>query len=75
MGRINQWDDPYAIYHRPETRFVAEFVGEGIMLKATANDSGNVLSPLGTFSLPKDRAARTRQSSRHTDQAGRRIAR
>ena len=53
-GRINQWDDPYAIYHRPETRFVAEFVGEGIMLKATANDSGNVLSPLGTFSLPKD---------------------
>lgn len=28
-GRIEQWDTPYNLYHRPATRYVADFVGEG----------------------------------------------
>ena len=28
-GRIAQWDTPYRLYHRPETREVADFVGLG----------------------------------------------
>ncbi len=28
-GRIAQWDTPYRLYHRPETRAVADFVGLG----------------------------------------------
>jgi putative spermidine/putrescine transport system ATP-binding protein len=35
-GRISQIDTPQAIYHRPATRFVAEFMGEANILSATA---------------------------------------
>ena len=31
-GRIAQWDTPYKLYHRPETREVADFVGLGAFL-------------------------------------------
>lgn len=33
-GRILQWDTPYQIYHRPAEHFVANFVGQGVMIKA-----------------------------------------
>jgi iron(III) transport system ATP-binding protein len=26
-GRLEQWDDAYTLYHRPATRFVAQFIG------------------------------------------------
>jgi len=35
-GRIQQIDAPQAIYHRPATRFVAEFMGEANILPAAA---------------------------------------
>jgi iron(III) transport system ATP-binding protein len=31
-GRIAQWDTPYRLYHQPETRLVADFVGLGAFL-------------------------------------------
>jgi iron(III) transport system ATP-binding protein len=31
-GKIEQWDTPYNLYHRPATRYVADFVGEGSFL-------------------------------------------
>ncbi len=31
-GRIEQWDTPYNLYHRPATRHVADFVGQGVFL-------------------------------------------
>ncbi len=31
-GRIEQWDTPYRLYHQPETRLVADFVGLGAFL-------------------------------------------
>ena len=37
-GRIEQWDTPYNLYHRPATRHVADFVGQGVFI------SGEVLS-------------------------------
>jgi iron(III) transport system ATP-binding protein len=36
-GIIEQWDSAYNLYHRPGTRFVADFIGLGVML------SGRVL--------------------------------
>jgi iron(III) transport system ATP-binding protein len=33
-GRLEQWDDAYALYHRPLTRFVAEFIGHGVFAAA-----------------------------------------
>ena len=38
-GVIAQWDTPYTLYHRPATRFVADFVGEGVLIEARAEES------------------------------------
>ena len=31
-GSIEQWDTPYNLYHRPATRHVADFIGQGVFL-------------------------------------------
>ena len=49
-GRLQQWDEAYALYHRPATRFVAEFIGHGVFTHATLRQEGNqvvVQTPLG----------------------------
>lgn len=33
-GILHQWDTPYGIYHRPASRFVAEFIGQGSVIAA-----------------------------------------
>lgn len=33
-GHLHQWEDAYALYHRPATRFVADFIGHGVFAKA-----------------------------------------
>lgn len=35
-GRIQQWDTPYNLYHRPGNRFVADFVGKGCFCQVDA---------------------------------------
>jgi iron(III) transport system ATP-binding protein len=50
QGKIEQWDDAYQLYHRPKTRFVAEFIGHGVFApaKARQQDQHMVLhTPLG----------------------------
>ncbi len=39
-GKILQWDTAYNLYHRPVTRFVADFVGQGVLMHGivVAND-------------------------------------
>ncbi|WP_343586074.1 ABC transporter ATP-binding protein [Herbaspirillum sp.] len=32
-GRLEQWDTPYSLYHRPATRFVADFIGHGVLMQ------------------------------------------
>jgi iron(III) transport system ATP-binding protein len=49
-GRLHQWGDAYSLYHRPATRFVAEFIGHGVFTHATLRQEGNqvvVQTPLG----------------------------
>jgi iron(III) transport system ATP-binding protein len=48
-GRIEQWDSAYDLYHRPRTRFVAEFVGEGVLLPAVAGEADRIETVLGTL--------------------------
>jgi iron(III) transport system ATP-binding protein len=31
-GRLEQWDQGYVVYHQPATRYVADFIGEGVFL-------------------------------------------
>lgn len=52
-GHLQQWDDAYTLYHRPATRFVAEFIGHGVFAPATLEQSGQqtlVRTPLGVLS-------------------------
>ncbi|HCX80990.1 MAG TPA: ABC transporter ATP-binding protein [Rhodoferax sp.] len=49
-GTLHQWDDAYTLYHRPATRFVADFIGHGVFAPATiAMEQGApvVHTPLG----------------------------
>src|SRR5574341_495602 len=56
-GRIQQWDSPYNLYHRPTNRFVADFIGQGVFLPARARGTGELEIELGTLSsgpLPRN---------------------
>ncbi len=51
-GHLHQWDDAYSLYHRPATRFVADFIGHGVFVPARIVDTergANVDTPLGTL--------------------------
>jgi iron(III) transport system ATP-binding protein len=51
QGRLEQWDDAYTLYHRPATRFVADFIGHGVFapaqIVAPAQGASLVRTPLG----------------------------
>jgi len=50
QGQLHQWDDAYSLYHRPATRFVAEFIGHGVFASALireVNGQVSVSTPLG----------------------------
>ncbi len=48
-GRIQQWDVPYNLYHRPANRFVADFIGQGVLVAGTVGDGNSVRMELGTL--------------------------
>ena len=48
-GRIEQWDTPYNLYHRPATRHVADFVGQGVFLTGQVIDRQTVSIELGAL--------------------------
>ena len=51
-GHLHQWEDAYALYHRPATRFVAEFIGHGVFAPAQIRMDGHdvtVQTPLGAL--------------------------
>ena len=51
-GQLHQWDDAYSLYHRPATRFVADFIGHGVFTPATLREqNGQVVvdTPVGTL--------------------------
>jgi iron(III) transport system ATP-binding protein len=60
-GHIQQWDTPYNLYHRPASRFVADFVGQGVFLPGDVQHDGRIrielgcLAALGTAGAPGQR--------------------
>lgn len=49
-GQLHQWDDAYTLYHRPASRFVAEFIGHGVFAPAVIHEIDHqvvVQTPLG----------------------------
>ena len=49
-GHLEQWDDAYSLYHRPATRFVADFIGHGVFTPGevvVTPEGPRVMTPLG----------------------------
>ena len=55
-GALEQWDTAYTLYHRPSSQYVADFVGEGVLIKGRVTGTDRVETPLGIlkgrFSFP-----------------------
>lgn len=48
-GHILQWDTPYNLYHEPNCRFVADFIGQGVFLPGTLVTPDTVETELGIY--------------------------
>lgn len=48
-GRIEQWATPYQLYHCPTTRYVADFVGQGVLLPGEVAGPEMVRMELGVL--------------------------
>lgn len=48
-GVIQQWDTPYQLYHQPVNRFVADFVGQGVLLPGRVLNDHQVEIELGVL--------------------------
>ena len=46
-GQLDQWADGHTLYHQPATRFVADFVGEGVLIRGQSNGEGCVETGVG----------------------------
>ncbi|MFO1249881.1 MAG: ABC transporter ATP-binding protein [Inhella sp.] len=53
QGLLEQWDEPYAVYHRPATRFVADFIGHGVFVPGQL-EGQQVRTPLGLLDNAQD---------------------
>ena len=49
-GLIQQWDTPYRLYHEPANRFVADFVGQGVLVNGEVINDHQVEIELGVLS-------------------------
>ena len=49
QGQIVQTDTPYNLYHKPQHRFVADFIGEGDFLSGIIISDHQVKTPLGVL--------------------------
>ncbi|MBD3609622.1 MAG: ABC transporter ATP-binding protein [Gammaproteobacteria bacterium] len=47
QGQLQQWDTAYHLYHQPASRFVADFIGQGVMLPGTVLNQQQVETDLG----------------------------
>lgn len=52
-GHILQWDTPYNLYHEPEHRFVADFVGQGEFLLGEVIGPDSFKTELGVLKTDK----------------------
>ena len=48
-GRLQQWDTPYNLYHRPSSRFVADFIGQGVLVPGRIIGENQVRIALGVL--------------------------
>ncbi|MCU7937824.1 MAG: ABC transporter ATP-binding protein [gamma proteobacterium symbiont of Bathyaustriella thionipta] len=47
QGKMIQWDTPYNLYHRPASRYAANFIGQGVMLPGKVLTINSIKTELG----------------------------
>lgn len=52
-GAIQQWDTPYNLYHEPHTRFIADFIGQGVFLPGKILEGDRIAIELGDLAAGK----------------------
>ncbi|WP_462321167.1 ABC transporter ATP-binding protein [Halochromatium sp.] len=50
QGAVHQWGTGFGLYHEPVDRFVADFIGQGVLLPASVLDAEQVRTELGQIS-------------------------
>jgi iron(III) transport system ATP-binding protein len=50
-GRLEQWATPYDLYHRPATRFVADFIGQGVFVQGEIIGPDRVQTEFGVWRM------------------------
>ena len=53
-GRLMQWDTPYRLYHEPEHRFVADFIGQGRFIVARVEDKHVFATEVGRLRCQRE---------------------
>ncbi len=48
-GRIEQWSKPFDLYHEPASRFVAQFIGKGVLLPGKTTAENTIVTELGAI--------------------------
>lgn len=48
-GVMQQWGTPYALYHQPRNRFVADFIGQGVLVPGKVMSAHRVEIELGVL--------------------------
>lgn len=48
-GKLLQWDTPYNLYHEPNSRFVADFIGQGVFLDGKLVAPDLIETELGVY--------------------------
>ncbi|MCK4707665.1 MAG: ABC transporter ATP-binding protein [Gammaproteobacteria bacterium] len=51
-GELAQWDTPYNLYHTPATRFVANFIGQGVFIPGEYIGDQKIDTVLGVIEGP-----------------------
>ncbi|TWH77503.1 iron(III) transport system ATP-binding protein [Azomonas agilis] len=52
QGSLLQWADAYQLYHQPANPFVADFIGQGVLLPGQVLSTESVQTPLGVLHHP-----------------------
>lgn len=52
-GKLEQWDLPFNLYHEPKTRYVANFIGQGVFIPGFVRDANAIETELGILQSHK----------------------
>ena len=53
-GKVLQWDAPYELYHKPATRYVADFIGQGVFITGMVKSGNRVKIEIGELQLDQN---------------------